>query len=164
MNSRRFFHASVRLLALLLSCWSYLALSADRLDWKIRTRSETAPGSGRYESAEKTVHWDVSKTAIVICDMWDSRWCKGAAMRVAEMAPAMNATVREARKRGILIIHSPSETMDFYKDTPQRKRALAAPVAKADGEIPRWQRLHPPKEGAFPIDDWDGGCDDIPRC
>src|SRR5947209_7950043 len=55
MNSRRFFHASVRLLALLLSCWSYLGLSADRLDLKIRTRSETAPGSGRYESAEKTV-------------------------------------------------------------------------------------------------------------
>src|SRR5204862_5637584 len=78
--------------------------------------------------------------------------------------PAMNETVNAARKRGVFIIHSPSETMDFYKDTPQRKRALAAPLAKADVEIPRSRKIDSTKEGAFPIDDSDGGCDDIPRC
>ena len=54
--------------------------------------------------------------------------------------------------------------MEFYKDTPQRKRALEAPLTTAQVEIPRWRRIDPVKEGTFPIDDSDGGCDDIPRC
>ena len=39
------------------------------------------------------------------------------------MAPFLES----ARKRGIQIIHGPSETMPFYQDTPQRKRILALP-------------------------------------
>src|SRR6185503_19378562 len=82
----------------------------------------------------------------------------------AEMAPAMNEAVKAARSRGVFIIHAPSETMEFYKDTPQRKRALEAPMAKAAVEIGRSMKHNPAREGAFPIDDSDGGCDDIPRC
>src|SRR5882762_6395457 len=124
MNSGSFSKASIPLLTFLLGCWSCVGISAEPLQLTIRTRSEAVPASGRYESAEKTVQWDARKTAIVICDMWDAHWCQGAAMRVTEMAPAMNAAVNEARKRGVFIIHSPSETMDFYKATSQRKRAL----------------------------------------
>src|SRR5262249_27419409 len=61
-----------------------------------------------------------------------------------------------ARKQGVLIIHCPSDTMDFYKDTPQRKLAQAAP------------QVDPPKatkrdEPRLPIDDSDGGCDALPQ-
>src|SRR5579872_3020971 len=85
-----------------------------------RTRVETKPGSGRFHAMTEAVEWDPRKTAIVICDMWDKHWCQGATRRVAEMAPRMNEVVAAARKQGVLIIHCPSGTLDFYKDTPQR--------------------------------------------
>jgi len=40
--------------------------------------------------------------------MWDTHWCKGAAERVAEMAPFMNNVISIARDRGILIVHAPA--------------------------------------------------------
>jgi hypothetical protein len=55
--------------------------------------------------------------------MWDDHWCPNAAKRVAEMAKPMNELVRLAREKGLLIIHAPSSTVDFYKDTPAHKRA-----------------------------------------
>ena len=57
--------------------------------------------------------------------MWDNHWCKGATQRVGVLAEKMDPVLAQARKMGILIIHAPSETMDFYKDTPQRKLMLA---------------------------------------
>jgi nicotinamidase-related amidase/type 1 glutamine amidotransferase len=124
----------------------------------LRTRVETAPGTGRYHALTKTARWDAAKTAVVICDMWDKHWCPGATARVAEMAPRMNEVVAEARRRGALVIHCPSDTMDFYKDTPQRKLAQAAPKAETRVPLERWCRLDPKKEGPLPIDDSDGGC------
>ncbi len=124
----------------------------------LRSRVETAPGSGRWHALTKTARWDAAKTAVIICDMWDKHWCPGATARVAEMAPRMNAVAAEARRRGALIIHCPSDTMDFYKDTPQRKLAQAAPKVETRVPLERWCRLDPKKEGALPIDDSDGGC------
>jgi nicotinamidase-related amidase len=96
--------------------------------------------------------------------MWDDHWCKGASARVAEMAPAMNEVVSVARRRGVFVIHAPSDVMEFYKDTPQRKRAQNARTTTPPGKIERWRRVDREKEGLFPIDDSDGGCDDSPRC
>ena len=45
------------------------------------------------------------ETAIVVCDMWNEHWCKGATSRVAEMAPRMNQVISKAREQGVLIIH-----------------------------------------------------------
>src|SRR6266850_3028051 len=143
---------------------SWAAIPGGPLELHTRSRVEAVKGSGEWQAAEKTVAWEPKKTAIVICDMWDQHWCKGATERVAEMAPRMNEVVTAARKLGVFIIHAPSETMDFYKDTQQRKRAIEAPVAKASTEIGRWRRLEQQKEPALPIDDSDGGCDDIPKC
>src|SRR4051812_38791076 len=108
-------------LAVLLWFFNPQASPADPLVLQTRARFETIPGNGQYQTVEKTVRWEPKKTAVVICDMWDAHWCKGAAERVTEMAPAMNLAVKQAREQGVLIIHAPSETMDFYKDTPQRK-------------------------------------------
>ena len=51
--------------------------------------------------------------------MWDKHWCAGATKRVGEMAPRMNDFVVAVRQRGALIIHAPSDTMNYYKTWPQ---------------------------------------------
>ena len=55
--------------------------------------------------------WNAKETAIIICDMWNQHWCKGATERVAEMAPFMNNVVSIAREKGVLIVHAPSDCM-----------------------------------------------------
>jgi type 1 glutamine amidotransferase/nicotinamidase-related amidase len=133
-------------------------LETGTLTLRQRSRIETEKGSGRHHTLTKEVQWNASKTAVVLCDMWDKHWCPGATARVAEMAPRMNQVVAEARRRGALIIHCPSDTMDFYKDTPQRKLAQAAPHVQPKVPLQNWCQLDPRKEGALPIDDSDGGC------
>jgi len=118
----------------------------------------------RKEAEEKVIKWDAKKTAIVICDMWNEHWCKGATERVGEMAPRMNEVVKKARAEGVFIIHAPSETMKFYEGTPARMRAQAAPKVIPKVPLQRWCNLDLKKEAALPIDDSDGGCDDVPKC
>jgi len=130
----------------------------------LRRLVETEKGSGQSQVSEKAVQWEPAGTAVVICDMWDKHWCKGASARVAEMAPRMNQTVSELRKRGVLIIHCPSETMKFYEGTPGRKLAQSAPHADTKTPLQGWCSLDSVKEPALPIDDSDGGCDDNPQC
>ena len=85
---------------------------------------EAAPAQGAgFTVKEKILEWEPAKTALVICDMWDQHWCKGATRRVGELAPAMNRAVKAARDRGVLIIHAPSSCLEAYKDHPARKRA-----------------------------------------
>jgi putative heme-binding domain-containing protein len=115
---------------------------------------------------EKLFRWDPGRTAIVICDMWDQHWCRGATRRVGELAPAMNRAVAAARTRGVLIIHAPSSCMDAYKDHPARRRAQEAPkAADLPTDISGWCSKIPAEEkGVYPIDQSDGGCDDGPAC
>lgn len=138
------------------------ASAAEPLWLPMRLRVETARGSGEWRIEEKRVAWDPSRTAIVVCDMWDRHWCEGATRRVAEMAPRMNEVLKEARARGVLIIHCPSDTMRFYEGTPQRRLAQEAPKAPKRPE--GWRSLDPSREPPLPIDDSDGGCDDWPQC
>lgn len=73
--------------------------------------------------------WDASRGAVVICDMWDLRGlghCRSAVERMEELAPAINRVVGVLRERGALIIHAPSESMDFYCGNPARERAITA--------------------------------------
>jgi len=110
----------------------------------------------------ETVTWKASQSAIIICDMWDTHTCAGAARRVVELAPKLNDFVKAARAEGVLIVHAPSDVIKFYEGTPQRQRAKDAPLAKAT--IPfKWNRLDPTREGPLPIDDSDW-CDCTPKC
>lgn len=143
---------------------SFAAERPQTLQLHARSRVETSKGSGQFQAVEKAVQWEPKKTAIIICDMWDQHWCKGATARVGELAPRMNEVIKEARKRGVLIIHAPSSTMDFYKETPQRKRAQQAPKVKPPTTLESWRSLNLAKEGPLPINDSDGGCDDHPQC
>lgn len=126
----------------------------------LRSRVEFGDkGSGQFNVQWKAAEWNAAKTAVVICDMWDKHWCPGATTRVGEMAPRMNELVVEARKRGALIIHCPSDTMAYYKDWPQYKLAESAPPAETKSPLQKWRKLDPEHEAALPIDDSLGGCD-----
>jgi len=128
--------------------------------------SEMSDGSltlhARRGEKTETVSWKPAETGLIICDMWDTHTCAGAARRVAEMAPKLNVFVEAARKQGVLIVHAPSDVIKFYEGTPERQRAKDAPLAKAS--IPfKWNRLDPTREGPLPIDDSDW-CDCTPKC
>lgn len=93
------------------------------------------------------------RVAIIVCDMWDDHWSRGAAKRVGEIVPRMNEVLLAARGAGARIIHALSETMDFYEGNPAREAVRrAAPVDPP----PPVERADPP----LPIDDSDGISDD----
>ncbi len=134
---------------------------------ELNARSQAIPEGNKksqYKILNATMKWEAKETAIVVCDMWDEHWCKGATRRVGEMAPRMNEVIRIARKRGVLIIHCPSSCMDFYKDSPMRELARQAPRAESRIPLQRWCHLDLKKEAPLPIDDSDGGCDCEPQC
>src|SRR6266702_683870 len=143
---------------------NFPAAKAELLELHARSSVESTKKGGDWHPVEKTVQWESKGTAIVICDMWNQHWCKGATARVGEMAPRMNQVINEARRQGVFIIHCPSDTMNYYKDFPQRKLAQSAPKVTSSATLEKWGGLEREREGALPIDDSDGGCDDLPQC
>ena len=79
--------------------------SQQKLVLDARSRTPLSDGTGRFRVVQKKLEWDPEKTAIIICDMWDRHWCKGATSRVGEHAPTNNVGVRKSRGKGVLIIH-----------------------------------------------------------
>jgi nicotinamidase-related amidase len=96
--------------------------------------------------------WPAEKTALLLCDVWNSHWCRGAVARLDAMVERMEQVVRTVRDAGGLIVHAPSDTMDFYADSPARKRAVAVPQLDPP---PDQERADPP----LPIDASDNGSD-----
>jgi len=111
-----------------------------------------------------TEWWLPSRSAIIVCDMWDLHHCKNAVTREGEMAPRMNEVLEKARAAGVLIIHAPSSCMPAYEGTPARERAKTAPpAARIPNQIADWCKQIPSEETAvYPIDQSDGGEDDDP--
>lgn len=92
------------------------------------------------------------RAAIVICDMWDRHWSRGATERVDAMAPRMNEAIKAARRKGVLIVHAPSGVVDFYADSPARRRVLAVPPVDPPPNLPH-------DDPPLPVDSSDGGSD-----
>ena len=44
------------------------------------------------------------QTALVICDVWDKHWSRGATERLDAMVPRMNEVIKACRKMGLLIV------------------------------------------------------------
>jgi nicotinamidase-related amidase len=127
---------------------------------RARSRAEDPPGSGRLKISERAMRWKVAQTAIIVCDMWNTHTCSLSAQRVAAMAPRMNQVLTAARSLGVMIIHSPSDTMKFYEGTPYRQRMQRAPAASSPFPILARCARDSAEERSFPIDDTAGGCDD----
>lgn len=147
----------LRLLLSALVAFATSAIAAEPVRIDLRKRSEESKGMWQVKDTAKA--WDPAKTALIICDMWDSHTCPNAAARVGEMASRVDAVAKALRAKGALIIHCPSDTMKFYEGTPQRKLAQAAPKAEPKVPLQRWCKIDPAKEPPLPIDDSDGGCD-----
>ena len=141
-------------------------VNSEPITIKTRSQALSATSGGKYQSIDNKVNWESAKTAIIVVDMWDDHWCPNAAKRVAEMAKPMNNVIKLARDKGMLIIHAPSSTVDFYNDTPARKRAQNAPTAKPPKALSKdvrwgtnWCWPDKFRETELPIDDTDMGCD-----
>lgn len=125
----------------------------------LQKRAPSSEEAGTHIIKQDIEEWLPSQTAIIISDMWDKHWCTGATSRVAEMAPRLNEVLTIARAKGMLIVHAPSDCMDYYKDYPQRKLAQKHYSKKyhallGDG------KLDTEKEAVWPIDQSDEGCED----
>lgn len=120
----------------------------------IRSRAQLYKASDAWRAIELTEEVEPLRAAAVVCDMWDRHWCRGANERVGALVPRIVRTLDALRRRGVLIVHAPSDTMEFYKDAPQRLAILRLPRAEPP------EALRPP-DPALPIDDSDGGCDTL---
>jgi len=138
-------------------------IEADRFVVSLEKRIPSDPDTGAFVIVNEIQEWYCKETAIIICDMWDQHWCKGASERVAEMAPFMNNVITTARNRGILIVHAPSQCMDYYKNHPARKLGQKYKSKKAKNLISN-NLLDSEKYAFWPVDQKDGGCDDDPQC
>jgi hypothetical protein len=107
-------HRRVGLLLIALSVLSATTVS-------LRTRTQGASGGTERQQTLVDYKLRPNRTVIVTCDMWDGHWCRGATERVNQLAKKMEPVVAQARRNGILIIHAPSNTMDFYALQPQRQ-------------------------------------------
>lgn len=140
------------------------AANAAEIALKLRSRQETASGSGRFHTVHRDEVWDGRQTAVIVCDMWDLHDCLNAVRRTTEMAPRMNSVLKEARRRGAIIIHAPSSCMDTYQQHPARLRARNTPRSEdLPKDIGSWcYRIPSEENGTYPIDQSDGGSDDDP--
>jgi len=164
---RRAFFAVVILVVAGFSQISRAEAGKDTLTLELRRRVETKAGSGKFRVLQQKAEWEPGETAIIICDMWNKHWCKGATRRVGELAVRMNEAVSRARAKGVLIIHAPSGTISHYEGHPARKRAQNAPrAANVPKDISKWCTIKTELEKRFeyPIDQSDGGCDCEPKC
>ncbi len=148
----------------LVSLGSVSADDATPLSMRLRSQSVRAEAGGRFAIQEHEESWKPSETAIIVCDVWDYHHCLNAVRRLEEFGPRLDATLAKARQRGVTIIHSPSDCMPAYEGHPARVRAQKAPTA-ANGptDVDLWCSKIPAEEkGNYPIDQSDGGEDDVP--
>lgn len=140
------------------------SFAAGTLDLTVRRQQKDTGGLEGWRSTETAVKWEPRETAVIVCDMWDEHWCRGATARVAEMAPRMNEVLTILRDKGALIIHCPSNCMKFYVGTSQRELAQSAPPVMGVRHLKESLPLDLQREAILPIDDYDGGCDCEPQC
>lgn len=119
-----------------------------------RQRLVDRGGYAVWEPEDTSRVWPATKTALVLCDVWDRHTCRGAEERLEKMLPRMSEVVRRVRDLGGLIVHAPSDTMAFYEGAPARRRAVDAPPADLPADL---EHDEPP----LPVDATDP-CDTCP--
>lgn len=129
---------------------------------QLRSRQESAKKSGQYHLVTQPETWDAEKSAVIVCDMWDTHHSQNAAKRTAELAPRMNRVLLHAREKGATIIHAPSGCMDHYENHPARQRVAEVPRSEnLPEDIGQWCHQIPAEErGKYPLDQTDADDDD----
>lgn len=139
--------------------------SAHAEDFALMLRSQKKSSStSTFERTMQSATWSPEETAVIVCDVWDKHHSLNAVRRMEEFVPRMNDVLKNARKRGATIIHSPSDCMPAYEDHPARQRARqVASVENKPKDVEFWCSKIPAEEQAvYPIDQSDGGADDDP--
>ncbi len=127
-------------------------MSNAALQLTLRRQRPKKTGWHGWQTIQTLATWPVEETAIIIVDMWDNHWSKGAVERVNILAPRINTVIEAARKQDVQIIHAPSDVVTFYRDHPARAWVLELPQVDPPELID-----HP--DPPLPIDDADGGSD-----
>ncbi|MDR2526105.1 MAG: cysteine hydrolase [Oscillospiraceae bacterium] len=109
-------------------------------------------GMREWQPSYENVLHQPEELAIVVVDMWNRHWCTAATRRAGEMAPRIDALLRNARSNGVLILHAPSDCMPFYAEHPARLRALSLPAL----DVPKLVQL---PDAPQPVNAGDGGSD-----
>ena len=127
---------------------------SNTLDLTLRTQQLVLDKNGRniWQVTDTPRQIASDQAALVICDVWDRHWSRGANERLEAMLPRMNQTVSALRGKGAFIVHAPSDTISVYDGTPARQRMQQAPPVEPPSPI---EHDDPP----LPIDDSDGGND-----
>jgi nicotinamidase-related amidase len=129
-------------------------MDRNALSLQFRSRELTRDEAGYNQWRERLERreWRTEETGLLLCDVWDLHWSRGATERLNAMIPRMNRVVNAARSRGVRIIHAPSDTMEFYEGSPARRRIREIDLAPEPEPL---NHVDPP----LPIDDSDGGSD-----
>ena len=127
---------------------------------RLRTQRlvENTSGYRVWQVEEEQRTLDATKTALVLCDVWDAHTCRGAEERLDALLPRMQQIVPAMRERGALIVHAPSDTRDYqelYGNTPARKRVFDCPPVAPPANL---EHDDPP----LPYDQTDPVCDTCP--
>ncbi len=154
---------AIKILSCLIFTSCIVSSNNETLDINLRLRIPLKSDKNEFSVGNKTEKWNAKETAIIICDMWDKHWCKGATRRVEEMADVMEKLITVAREKGVLIVHSPSGCVDYYKDHlawKLGKKYIDKEVALVHGD----SILDTEKGMKWPLDQLNGGCDCDVRC
>lgn len=129
----------------------------------IRETKDTTEPQRTLQRHTEMDSWDPKETAVIVCDVWDYHHSINAVRRIEEMLPRMEALIQEARQRGSIIIHAPSDCMETYQQHPARARAQEISKRPMPAKIASWNSKTTTEELArYPIDQSDGGEDDDP--
>lgn len=145
-----------------LSCVLLAAkVSAAEAELKFTAR-QLPPEQGNFEYKTTPESWPAAKTALIICDVWDSHHSLNAVRRETELVPRIEQLANTLRKQGVLIIHAPSDCMPQYDKHPARQTAKNAPkAADLPADIDKWcKAIKSEDPKLYPIDQADGGEDD----
>lgn len=137
-------------------------VQVSKMKVSLQKRAPSDLDKGAFIIAHEIQEWNPKETAIIVCDMWNQHWCKGATGRVTEMAPVLNSVLSIGREKGVLIVHAPSGTMAYYEKHQARKAAKK--YGKATKEPVGKEILASEKGAVWPIDQKDGGCNCTIEC
>ncbi|MCY3008154.1 MAG: isochorismatase family protein [Planctomycetota bacterium] len=166
-------------LAIVLGGWIFtMAIEWIGLPWAIGLPQAFGQAASEYRLTERSIvkdaeqikrvedstRWDPTRTAVIVCDVWDYHHSINAVGRLEEMLPSMDKLLRTARQSGSIIIHAPSDCMPYYAEHPARLRAIDAPKVDLPRNIASWNcKTAQEATGEYPLDQSDGGQDDDPQ-
>jgi nicotinamidase-related amidase len=106
--------------------------------------------SWHYENAIERIGG--SSSAVVLCDVWDNHWSRGAAERAGMLAVEIDKLCERLRAVGAVIVHAPGDTGDAYEGDRARLR-----IAGAGPPPPQQEQIDLPP---LPIEQADSVCSD----